>query len=40
MKSLLRKLGRLLRLAALATLVIGVVRAVLGMKKPEVTGEA
>lgn len=40
MKSLLRKLGRLLRLAALATLVIGVARAVLGMKKPEVTGEA
>jgi hypothetical protein len=40
MRSLLRKLGRLLRLAAFAALVIGAVRAVLGMKKPATTGEA
>ena len=40
MRSLLRKLGRLLRGAAIATVIVGVLRAVMGKKKPEVTGEA
>jgi hypothetical protein len=40
MRSLLRKLGRLLRLAAVTSIVIGIVRAVTGKKRQDVTGEA
>jgi hypothetical protein len=40
MRSLLRKLGRLLRKAAIATVIVGVVRALMGKKRSEVTGEA
>ena len=40
MRTLFRKLWRFLRLAAIAAIIVGVVRTVMGKKKPEVTGEA
>ena len=40
MRSFLGKLWRFLRLAAIAALVVGVVRKVMGRNQPEVTGEA
>jgi len=40
MRSVFRKLGRLLRLAVIASIIVAVVRAVMGKNKPEVTGEA
>ena len=40
MRSLLRKLGRLLRIAVIVSVVVGLVRTLIGRKRPEVTGEA
>ena len=40
MRSLLRKLGRLLRIAVIVTVLVGLVRTLIGRKRQEVTGEA